>query len=99
VLLGGAFRGNSRHVDSGCERSPPGRGTTEGTQVARTRFPKKQARSDGLYLAVQRLLLPTFALAGSGAAREISSAIRVGLEPSSDVPRDEHECQRTEVSG
>lgn len=54
-----------------------------------TRCPKKLARSDGLYLAVQRLLLPTAALAGSGAARENSSAIRVGLEPSSDVPRDE----------
>lgn len=82
-------RGNSRHVDSGCERSPPGRGTTEGTPVARTRLPKKQARGDGLYLAVQRLLLSTAALAGGGAAREISPAIRDGLEPISDVPRDE----------
>jgi hypothetical protein len=45
-------RGNSRHVDSGCETSRSGRGTTEGTQVARTRLPKKQARGDDLYLVV-----------------------------------------------
>lgn len=95
MLLGGALGETRGIVDSGCERSRPGRDTTEGTQVVRTRFPKKQARSDGLYLAVPRLLL----LPERGSAREAAPAIRVGLEPSSDVPRDEHRCQRTEVSG
>ncbi len=46
--------------------------------------------------SISRSTAPPPSLTGSAEDRP---AIRVGLEPSSDVPRDEHECQRAEIPG
>lgn len=94
MLLGGAREETRDYADSRGEKSFLGRDMAEGTPVARAYCPKKSVRGDGLYLAVKRFLLfhPKKWLGGY-------PAIRVGLEPSSDVPRDEHECQRTGIPG
>lgn len=98
MLLGGALEETRDDADSRDEKSFLGRDTTEGTPVARAYCPKKSVRGDGLYLAVKRFLSPCHP---KNVARRLGGypAIRVGLEPSSDVPRDEHECQRTGIPG
>lgn len=93
MLLDGALEETRDYVDSRGEKSFLGRDTAEGTPVARAYCPKKSVRGDGLYLAVKRFLFPPKKWLGG------YPAIRVGLEPSSDVPRDEHECQRTGIPG
>jgi hypothetical protein len=99
VLLGGAF-GETRNTSTPGVSNRSWDETRRKALRSHVRTVLKSRCVATASISRSTVPLPVGALKkGGGCGSEENPALRVGLEPSSDVPRDQHECQRTGIPG